>query len=91
MTAKQLFISGHVQGVGFRAWTVTQARALGLRGWVRNRRDERVEALIAGDDEAVTQMLALCHQGPHTAKVTNVEVLDWGGEVPPDFQQRATL
>ena len=91
MRAKQLFISGLVQGVGFRAWTVTQARALALRGWVRNRRDGRVEAVIAGDDQAVTQMLALCHQGPRAAKVTHVEVTDWGGELPTDFQQRATL
>ncbi len=49
LIAKHLRISGWVQGVGYRDWLVTRARGLGLSGWVRNRSDGSVEALIGGD------------------------------------------
>ncbi len=66
-------ITGRVQGVWFRAWTVENAQGLGLSGWVRNRRDGGVEALFAGEAEAVDEMLLLCHDGPPHAKVDAVE------------------
>ena len=65
-----------MQGVWFRAWTVETARQLGLGGWVRNRRDGSVEALFAGQPEAVEQMLRACHEGPPGAKVSKVERID---------------
>jgi acylphosphatase len=65
-------IRGRVQGVGYRAWVEYQAMASGLEGWVRNRRDGSVEALFAGPDRAVADMVALCRHGPPSARVTAV-------------------
>ena len=63
---------GRVQGVGYRAWVRSQARAMGLRGWVRNCPDGAVEAVFAGAAYAVDAMLAACRDGPTMAVVTNV-------------------
>ena len=70
----RVFISGKVQGVGYRYSTVQKAQELGLRGWVRNRLDGRVEAIFAGPDPLITKMLQWCHQGPRSAKVIDVTV-----------------
>jgi acylphosphatase len=71
-----VFVSGKVQGVGFRDWTVGEARALQLTGWVRNRLDGRVEAVIEGPSASVATMLEKLKKGPRTANVTNVESTD---------------
>ena len=68
-----VFISGTVQGVGYRYATVRQAQHLGLNGWVRNLPDGRVEAIFEGDRALVEQMINWCHQGPPTARVQNIE------------------
>ena len=65
---RQVIIRGRVQGVGFRYWTRRTATARGLLGWVRNRRDGSVEAVFAGDENAVADMIALCRRGPDTAR-----------------------
>lgn len=65
-------VTGIVQGVGYRAWTEQAARARGLSGWVRNRRDGSVEAVIAGDDGAVDLMLAALRTGPPASEVDDV-------------------
>lgn len=70
--AVRVRIKGRVQGVWFRAWTEERARALGLRGWVRNRRDGSVEALFTGPEPALAAILAACRQGPPAARVGNV-------------------
>ncbi len=62
-----------MQGVGFRYCTRAQARALGLSGWVRNRADGRVEAVLCGETSAVESMLAWCSIGPAGACVHNVQ------------------
>jgi acylphosphatase len=67
-------IGGLVQGVGFRAWTQEQALALGLAGFVRNRRDGNVEAVFAGTPEAIAAISAACWHGPPSAHVTRVDV-----------------
>ena len=67
-------ISGYVTGVFFRYHTRELAQRLGLRGWVRNTPDGRVEAVFEGEKEAVERMLNFCHRGPSGARVTNVEV-----------------
>ena len=68
----QVRIEGKVQGVWFRAWTEKQARALALKGWVRNCPDGSVQALFSGPAAAVDQMVAACHVGPPNAQVTSV-------------------
>jgi acylphosphatase len=73
MNAKRLVIAGRVQGVGFRAWMAEQARALRVAGWVRNRVDGTVEALIAGDVAAVEELARLCRRGPRMAEVTSID------------------
>jgi acylphosphatase len=90
VTAKHLIIHGRVQGVGYRAWTVSRAKQLGLNGWVRNRTDGTVEAVIAGEPSAIEHMLTACHEGPIAARVTKLEVADWEGDVAAGFTSQAT-
>ncbi|MDN5927550.1 MAG: acylphosphatase [Hyphomicrobiales bacterium] len=65
-------IEGHVQGVGFRAWTLREAQALGLAGWVRNDADGSVAACFEGPQEAIDRMLDRLRIGPPGAAVANV-------------------
>lgn len=71
----QVRITGLVQGVGYRAWTEQAARQRGLSGWVRNRRDGSVEAVISGSDEAIADMLGYFWQGPTASRVERVETV----------------
>ena len=73
MNAKRLVIAGRVHGVGYRDWMVEKARALGVSGWVRNRPDGKVEALLAGDIAAVEELSRLCRRGPRLAEVSSIE------------------
>ena len=66
-------ITGVVQGVGYRAWAEQAARARGLSGWVRNRRDGSVEAVISGADDKVNEMLAYLWPGPGNSRVARVD------------------
>jgi acylphosphatase len=70
---RQVTITGRVQGVGYRAWVEHRARAHGVEGWVRNRRDGSVEALFAGPEDVVADMIALCRRGPSSARVDAVQ------------------
>ncbi len=72
--AVRVTISGRVQGVWFRGWTVEQARSRALDGWVRNRADGTVEAIFVGPLEAVDEMVVACHDGPPAADVVEVAV-----------------
>ena len=78
----RVIIEGRVQGVFFRHHTEEAALRLGVKGWVKNRRDGRVEAVFEGDQERVEQIIQWCHQGPSEAKVTKVHVNweDYTGE-----------
>ncbi len=73
MNAKRLVIAGRVHGVGYRAWMVQKATALGLSGWVRNRADGKVEALIAGDVAAVEELSRACRRGPRLAEISSID------------------
>jgi acylphosphatase len=73
MSAKRLIVSGRVQGVGYRDWLVERAGALGVHGWVRNRPDGSVEALLSGDTAAVEELARLCRRGPRLAHVSSIE------------------
>ena len=70
----KLIIEGRVQGVFFRHHTREKAFQLGVQGWVRNRRDGKVEAVLEGDKEAVDQLIRWCHRGPEEAQVKKVHV-----------------
>jgi acylphosphatase len=89
MKRVHVFISGRVQGVFFRAYTEQEAKKLGVKGWVRNLPDGRVEAVFEGENSAVDQMVAWCHKGSPSAKVTDVEVIEepYKGEFS-DFEIR---
>ena len=68
----RLVISGRVQGVGYRAWLAGRARQLGCTGWVRNRRDGSVEALVHAPSDMLSALVADCRQGPAAARVESV-------------------
>ncbi|HKV14946.1 MAG TPA: acylphosphatase [Reyranella sp.] len=70
----RLTITGRVQGVGYRDWVVDTGQRLGLTGWVRNRGDGAVEALIVGEDAVVGTMIDACRQGPPLARVDEIDV-----------------
>jgi len=89
VTVKHLRIAGRVQGVGFRNYMEYKARQLGVTGWVRNRRDGTVEAMVRGAPEAVAAMVAAAHRGPRSAYVTDVKVAEGSGEFT-DFAMRPT-
>jgi acylphosphatase len=80
MTSKtkivRVTIGGDVQGVGYRAWIEMEARAAGVRGWVRNRLNGDVEALFSGPPDAVEALCAACWRGPALARVENVEAVE---------------
>jgi acylphosphatase len=83
--AVHLAITGRVQGVGFRDFLERQAKALGLAGWVRNRRDGSVEAVVVGASPAVDAVVAACRRGPPAASVKGVQVADYTGPLPDGF------
>ena len=74
VTTVGLRVSGRVQGVWYRGWTVDKARALGLSGWVRNITDGTVEVLLNGPKATIDKMIKACHSGPPAAKVDKVVV-----------------
>ena len=81
-------ITGHVQGVGFRAWTKRTARDLGLTGWVRNREDGSVEAVFQGDCDSLNKMRDALHRGPSLSRVEGVTVRDTDQSAGVDFEIR---
>ena len=86
---RRLIITGLVQGVGFRYAMLAQARLLGIRGWVRNRRDGSVEAVIAGDAGQLEAMLDWSRSGPAGAAVDDVMIEIASGDYQ-DFELRPT-
>ena len=91
MTVRRIIVGGRVQGVFFRNWTVAEARALGLSGWVRNRRGGEVEILADGPAEAVDELAARCRSGPPAARVESVRVEEAEPEPLSGFSTRPTV
>lgn len=88
----QARISGRVQGVGYRETCVSWARALGVTGWVRNRSDGTVEALLQGPREQLLQLQSRLRRGPPDARVDELLIteLDPSGERFDRFERRPT-
>lgn len=80
LAARKYWISGRVQGVGFRFFAEREAKSLGLRGYVRNLADGRVETYAIGDEKSLKKFKRLLSEGPGSAHVTHVEEV----EEPPD-------
>ncbi|MFH2028606.1 MAG: acylphosphatase [Nanoarchaeota archaeon] len=76
MRQVHLFISGRVHGVWFRDNTQKKARQLGVKGWVRNTSDGKVEAVGQGDAEQLKEFISFCHDGPSAARVDDVK-FEW--------------
>lgn len=76
---KHIYISGRVQGVGFRHFTRKNADKLGVTGWVKNLPDGRVEAIFQGTGERVNELINRCKDGPISSYVKDIEVTDVDG------------
>ncbi|HWU83929.1 MAG TPA: acylphosphatase [Rhodocyclaceae bacterium] len=90
LACRRLVITGRVQGVFYRASMVEAAQALGVSGWVRNRQDGTVEAVVHGDSEAVARLIGWARRGPPAAQVTQVLVELTEEEDFSDFRAIAT-
>ncbi len=92
MKQAHVYISGFVQGVGFRAYVRSKAKKMGVNGWVRNLTDDRVEGVFQGDPAVVGKLLKVCRRGPFFANVKDI-VVDWEDtdEVFTDFKKLPTV
>ena len=81
-----VFISGRVQGIGFRQFIKSKANRLNLRGWVRNLPDGRVEGMFAGERKNIDEVLDYCRKGPFLAEVRKIEV-DWNSKIKVDTME----
>ena len=88
---RRLLVSGHVQGVSYRWWTIGAATALGLTGWVRNVGDDRVEIVATGIPEAIDRLVEQCHAGPRGARVHSVETSEIRFERFGSFTQHPSI
>jgi len=92
MIRRRLVITGKVQNVFYRAWLAEQAASLGLDGWVRNRADGSVEAVVAGAPEMVEAIIVRAREGSPASRVAEVTASD---DAPAErlegFAQRPTL
>jgi acylphosphatase len=86
--AKHVRVMGRVQGVFYRAWAQSQARELGVSGWIRNCPDGTVEAHLGGDQECVARMIERMRSGPANAQVDDVDVEEAAREELGRFQVR---
>lgn len=90
MPARLLRIEGRVQGVGYRDWMCREASRLDLDGWVRNRPDGSVEALVAGPEEVVQTLLEAARRGPVSARVDRITETQAEGPAAPGFRRLPT-
>jgi acylphosphatase len=84
--ARRAFVTGRVQGVGYRFFAERAARELGVCGWVRNLPDGRVEAVVEGDDAAIARFLERLRQGPRGSRVEAVAEEDLSVSGFPSFE-----
>lgn len=89
--AKHVIITGKVQGVWYRDWTVSTANSLKLRGWVRNLREGSVEALFIGPHDKVEAMIHACHDGPPNANVSDIHTEEAEDDGSIGFARKSTV
>jgi acylphosphatase len=90
-TTLRLRIEGFVQAVGYRNFVIAEATRLGIDGWIRNRSDGTVEALVSGETKAVEAVIAACMRGPEGSRIKDVEMHK---AEPPDekgFRRRPSV
>jgi acylphosphatase len=83
-----IYISGNVQGVGYRYFVKGWARAFGVRGWVRNLEDGRVEGVFQGEKKRVEELIEKCREGPFLGEVETIDVNWEEGEEFGEFGVR---
>lgn len=81
MQQAHIFISGFVQGVGFRQFVKSQAKQVGVTGWVQNTEDGKVEVVLQGDKDSIELLIEKCKKGPDVSDITDVKV-NWEEEEP---------
>jgi acylphosphatase len=91
LTHLRLRIEGYVQAVGYRNFVITEATRLGIDGWIRNRSDGTVEALVSGPNQAVETLVGLCMRGPPGSRVGNVEMHKAERPAEKGFRRRPSL
>lgn len=90
--ALKLRIHGAVQGVGYRNWMIRAARRQGIDGWVRNRVDNTVEALVIGEESKIRDLIKQCYAGPPSAGVSRIEETPAEGVAPRGvFERKPTV
>ena len=91
LTALRIRVEGFVQAVGYRNFTIEEARKHGIDGWVRNRADGTVEILASGETKSVEALVAASMRGPAGSKVKNVELHNSEPPAEKGFQRRSSL
>jgi len=91
LTSLRMKIEGYVQAVGYRNFAIQEATRLGLDGWIRNRTDGTVEALISGDTQKVEQFIMACAKGPPGSRVSNFELHKAEPPAEKGFRRRPSL
>ncbi|MCB4768427.1 acylphosphatase [Ancylobacter sp. Lp-2] len=86
----RIVVHGRVQGVGYRAWLAMEAGRRGLRGWVRNRRDGTVEALLHADEATLEALVDACRHGPAAAAVRAIDLFETDEMPPTAFEVRSS-
>jgi acylphosphatase len=90
-THLRLRIEGYVQAVGYRNFVISEATRLGVDGWIRNRSDGTVEALVSGPNASVETLVGLCMKGPPGARIGNVEMHRAEAPATKGFHRRPSL
>jgi acylphosphatase len=91
LTHLRVRIEGQVQGIGYRDFVVDMARRMGVNGWVRNRSDGTVEALVSGKNADVERLVGQMSRGPQGSRVTSYELHRAEPATEPGFRRRPTL
>jgi acylphosphatase len=91
MFCRRIVITGRVQNVFYRDWLVEQAQGIGITGWVRNRTDGSVEAMVSGPSELIEAIVAKARQGSPASRVADVAVEDAPEQVFERFEKKPTV